>query len=74
MPAKHLDHPLHVARTRASLTLRALAERARVDHVRLHHAEHGRQLHHDELCRLAGVLGCQPQDLVAGSDRKAVRS
>jgi hypothetical protein len=55
------------------LTLRALADRAQVDHVRLHHAEHGRDLHHDELCRLAGVLGCQPRDLVTGRTRKAVR-
>jgi transcriptional regulator with XRE-family HTH domain len=57
-------HPLRLARRAAGLTLRQLARRARVDHVKLHHAEHGRRLHDDELRRLAGVLGCQPGDLM----------
>ena len=49
------SHPLRVARRRAGLTLRQLADLTRVDLTKVHHLEYGCEPREDELLRLSGV-------------------
>jgi hypothetical protein len=51
------DHPLAHYRKLRGHSLRTLAAATRIPHVRLHHAEYGRQLSDAELLRVARVLG-----------------
>jgi transcriptional regulator with XRE-family HTH domain len=62
------EHPLRLARRARGLTLRGLADLAKVHLTRLHYLEHGLQPRHDELLRLAGVLRCSPSDLTTYRD------
>lgn len=59
-----LDHPLRRARIRAGLSQQALAESSRVHHTQISRIENGLEPTEAELCRLAGVLGCAPADLL----------
>jgi transcriptional regulator with XRE-family HTH domain len=58
-------HPLRRARTAAGLSLRRLADRAKVHYIRIHYIEHGLEPREDELLRLAAVLRCAPESLQA---------
>lgn len=55
--------PLQHFRTIRGHSLRALALATRIDHVRLHHIEHGRRATDDELQRLARALACTVDEL-----------
>jgi transcriptional regulator with XRE-family HTH domain len=61
-----LDHPLRRARLRAGYSLRALGAAAAVNYSRLSLIENGLSARDAELRRLAGVLGCRPEDLIPG--------
>ena len=56
-------HPLRSARTAAGLSLRRLADRAKVHYTRIHYIEHGLEPRPDEILRLAAVLGVAPDAL-----------
>jgi len=63
MASSKTQHPIQIARTSAGLSLRRLAERAKVHYTRIHYAEHGLDLREDELLRLAAVLRVSPDSL-----------
>ena len=67
-------HPLRRARTEQGLSLRRLAEKAKVNFTRIHYIEHGLEPSADELLRLAAVLRCAPESLRPTDTREAIAS
>jgi transcriptional regulator with XRE-family HTH domain len=65
------SHPLRRARDAAGLSLRRLADRAKIHYTRIHYAEHGLDLREDELLRLAAVLRVSPDALQAQQEALA---
>ena len=58
------DHPIRAQRKRAKQTLASLGAASKIHPSHLWALEHGLIARDDELQRLAGVLGCDPADLV----------
>ena len=65
------SHPLRTARNAAGLSLRRLADRAKVHYTRIHYFEHGLEPSEDELLRLSAVLGVSPDALKTYSEAVA---
>ncbi|PYQ73505.1 MAG: hypothetical protein DMG04_13535 [Acidobacteria bacterium] len=63
-----IEPGLVLRRRELGLTLRELAQRARISYLKLHYFEHGLRPRRDELRRLARALQCHPSDLIGGCD------